>query len=296
MRADRRVDRAARLRAAVRTRWDRLDWSAAIPRDAFVIPESHYLGAPPLGLDEDQRVALNRLLACFTCELFVHFEGYVIGYLERHAPRIPALSQALVDRFVAEERVHCEMFRRLLVALRPDLYPTPDAPLRFLRWGRRDDLIVRVAPPGTFFLLAWLFEEITLFVPRIMAATPDQSSALVAAVMHLHAEDEGPHVAIDEQMMTYLGQRGRMWWDGAVVLPILHYIDGKAKRAQHAMADVATAELGLTADQRARLLARGPSQSDRMGMQSFVDKLADRDVAGTQLLRWILRRELASER
>ena len=39
---------------------------------------------------------------------------------------------------VAEERVHAEVFRRLLHTLRPDLYP--DGAPRFLRWGAGDEL------------------------------------------------------------------------------------------------------------------------------------------------------------
>ncbi|WP_437769054.1 LysE family transporter [Sorangium sp. So ce281] len=110
--------------AAVRRRWDRIDWTRPIPPGALVIPEAHYMDVAGLGLTERQRVAINRLFTCFTCELFIHFEGYVIRYLERSAHRAPYLSAPVVARFVAEERTHAEMFRRLLHRLRPDLYPT----------------------------------------------------------------------------------------------------------------------------------------------------------------------------
>jgi hypothetical protein len=288
----------ARMLAAVRRSWDRIDFRAGVPRGAMVVPEAHYLDAPELGLSWHQRVELNRLMTCFTCELFVHFEGYVIQYLERSGDRIPEVPRAVLDRFVAEERVHVEAFRRLLHTLRPDLYPDglagPDSALRFLRWGAGDELAVRCAPVGTFFLLAWLFEEITLCMPRILAAHPGESAALVVEVMALHAEEEAPHVAIDEQVLARM--RAAPAWaahaQAALALPLLAYVDAVVRRAWRRVIELAAHELALTRAQRARLRDRGPSQSDRLGTASFCDKLSRADVAGTSLLRWALRREL----
>jgi hypothetical protein len=282
----------ARLLAAVRRSWDRIDFRAGVPRGAMVVPEAHYLDASDLGLTRHQRTELNRLMTCFTCELFVHFEGYVIEYLERRGDRIPEVPGAVLDRFVAEERVHAEVFRRLLHTLRPDLYPE-GAP-RFLRWGAGDELALRCAPVGTFFLLAWLFEEITLCMPRILAAHPGESAALVVAVMALHAEEEEPHVAIDEQVLARM--RAAPAWaahaQAALALPLLAYVDAVVRRAWRRVVELAARELALTEPQRARLRDRGPSQSDRLGTASFCDKLARADVAGTSFLRWALRREL----
>ena len=73
----------AKLRAAARRRWEELDWTSPIPEASLVIPEAHYMDLTALGLTSDQRLKLNRLFACFTCELFIHFEEYVIRHLER---------------------------------------------------------------------------------------------------------------------------------------------------------------------------------------------------------------------
>lgn len=286
-------DRGARIAAAVRARWDRLDWAAPMPA-ALVIPEVHYLDIGPLRLSHSQRVGLNRLLACFTCELFIHFEGYVIAYLERWPRRVASLPGPLVTRFIAEERVHAEMFCRLLQRLRPDLYSGGPA-LRFLRWRPADDLALRLSPPGTFFLLAWLFEEITLVMPGILDAAPEQTWALLAEVMRMHADEERPHVAIDERMMNGLIRRGPRWLvraNTALALPLLAYVNGKVQHAWAALVARAGVELGLTQGQRRLLRARGPSLSDRLGIERFTAKVDDTDLAGAPLLCWALRREL----
>ena len=285
----------ARIAALVRERWDRLDWSAPI-LPALVIPEIHYMDTAPLGLREWQRVRLNRLLACFTCELFIHFEGYVITYLERWPDRVAQLPAPLVRRFIAEEQVHAEMFHRLLHKLRPDLYDTGAAARRrFLRWRASDDLVLRLSPPGTFFLLAWLFEEITLMMPRILDESPDECAALLVQVMRQHADEERPHVAIDERMMDGLIRRGPRWRvraNTALALPLLAYVGTRVQLAWSTFVAHATDELALTVAQRRRLTDRGPSLSDRRGIESFTAKMDDTDLAGAPLLCWALRREL----
>jgi hypothetical protein len=283
-----------RTGAAERRRWDALDWASPIVPSTLVMPEAHYVDVAGLGLSERQRVGLNRLFACFTCELFVHFEAYVIEYLGRPGRPVPGLAPVHVARMVDEERVHSEMFLRLLCKLRPDLYPG-GAGLRFFRWRPGDEAAVRLAPPGTFFLLAWLFEEITLYVPRALDESPGQCSPLVADVMRLHAREERPHVALDARVMAHLaGRRPRLQagLETALALPLLAYVDGKVQRAWRRLVALAGRELGLTPRQRARLRKRRPSQSDRLGTQSFVERMAATDLAGAGLLCWALRRGL----
>src|SRR6185503_15534188 len=175
------------------------------------------------------RVRLNHLAVCFSCELFIHFERYLIAYLERHGER--AMSRRARDRFAAEERAHIEAFYRLLRAIRPDLYRGRS--LRFLGWGRRDDLLVLATPTVSFFLLAALFEEITLFVPLVMEEQLAQSFRPVLEVMRLHAEEERCHVRLDERVLAAERTRRASWRIGGevlLVLPLLGYLD-RAVRA-----------------------------------------------------------------
>jgi hypothetical protein len=282
-------------RPEARRRWEALGWGAAIPEATSALPEQHYLDLSSLGLNGAQRSRLNRAFACFTCELFIHFEGYVIAYLERRAGEIPGLSGALVRRFIHEEQVHSEMFLRLLHRLDPARYPDERAPLRYLRWGVSDDTALKLAPLGAFFLLAWLFEEITLFVPRVIEEAGEPCDPLVVGVMQLHAREELPHVALDARVLEHL-TRGLPRWrasaHSALALPLLAYVDGKVRRAWRRLVAEEGDGLGLTAAQRRALLGRGPSQSDRLGTESFVEKLQGSGLAGARAVGWVLRREL----
>ena len=287
---------SSRLLEIVRRRWDRIDWSAPLP-PGYVVAEPNYMDVESLGLDEPRRVALNRLFACFTCELFIHFERYVILYLSRSAHRVPVLARAVIDRFVAEEVIHTEAFQRLLHRLRPDLYPSADedTPLRFLKWSSGDDLALKLAPAGTFFLLAWLFEEITLFMPEALETRPEQCEPIVTEVMQLHAREEQPHVSIDARVLSHLTERSRAVSVAAqslLTLPLLVYVNAKIRQAGRRFVRLAASELGLSAEQERRIRDRGLTLSERWGMQSFARKLEDTDLAGTGLLCWALRREL----
>jgi hypothetical protein len=272
--------------------WAQLDWDTPISESALVVPEAHYLALDGLGLDPQRRVALNRLFACFSCELFIHFEGYVIRYLERHGDRLD-LARPAQERFAQEERLHSEMFQRLLHRLRPSLYPEERAETRFVRWSRADDRVLAMAPPGTFFVLAWLFEEITLYMPPALEARPDQCSALLRRVMELHAEDERPHVAIDRKVLTERSApRLLRILETWLALPILLFVDLKVGRAWRELVALAERELGLSPEQRRLLLARGLTQSDRWGMESFLSQLREQRLAGKRLLCWALQRQL----
>jgi hypothetical protein len=282
-------------RPEVRRRWEALDWSTTIPEATTALPERHYLDLSSLGLSEVQRSRLNRAFACFTCELFIHFEGYVIAYLKRRTGKIPGLPEALVQRFLHEEEIHSEMFFRLLHRLDPARYPDERALLRYLRWGVSDDIALKLAPLGAFFLLAWLFEEITLFMPQVIEEAREPCDPLVAGVMRLHAREELPHVALDARVLEHLTRELPQWHasvHSALALPLLVYVDGKVRRAWRRLVAEESAALRLTAVQRGTLLERGPSQSDKLGMESFLEKLQGSGLAGSGLVSWVLSREL----
>ena len=292
------IETHGRLIDLVKRRWDRLDWSTPIPTDRLIITESHYMDVESLGLAQPARLQLNRLFACFTCELFIHFERYVIEYLERNRDAITAIPSAAIDRFIAEEKAHSDAFLKLLCKLRPDLYSskaTTTTALRFLRWGMDDDLAVALSPVGSFFLLAWLFEEITLFVPVALDREPEQTAPIIAEVMRLHAKEEQPHVAIDSRVLVHnnkLESRLKSAAVTVVTLPLLAFVDSKAGRAWQHVVALAESELGLSPLQKHRLLHRGPSQSDRMGIASFADKVDKAPIALGSLLATILRQQL----
>jgi hypothetical protein len=278
--------------------WATLAWEEPICPDSFLIPESHYASVEPLGLSLEQRLKLNRLFTSFTCELFIHFELYLVTYLQRFPQRFPFLSERAVTRFIGEEQVHIAAFERLLRTLRPDLYAPNEGSLerQFLRWSRADDRALRLSPVGTFFLLAWLFEEITLYVPHAFA-DGTAASPLVRSLMELHAKDERSHVAIDKRALNHMRQRVGPIPAGAqtlLTLPLLAYVDSRVAQAWKRLARLATTELQLTPRQAALLDKRVPTQSDRLGTASFARKLRTLDLPGSRALCWTLLQNLGA--
>ncbi len=269
--------------------WADIDWAAPLPDD-FVLPDHHYRPAPAALLTREQRVRLNRLEVCFSCEQAVHFERFLIAYIERNRHQLRACNDRQWTRFVAEERAHVEAFARVLSMLRPDLYG-PEASLRFLPWARSDDALLALAPPVAFFLLAALFEEITLFLPEVMDERPEQSFGPLYQVMRLHRDEERLHVALDARVLREARDRLPRGWVAAEVLltlPLLAYCDRKIRAAWVTALDLFAAEEGLSTAQRDSLRDRGNARSDVLGTASFVTKLQALALPGGDVLGRVL--------
>ena len=273
-------------------RWSGIDWSQAIGAEP-ALPLAHYPQLERGRFSRAEQVGLARLAACFSCELFVHFEGYLIDYLTRYPERVPLLSARSLERFVDEERVHTAAFRRLLGKLRPDLYPE-GKPI-FLQRRPSEDRVIASLSPVTFFLLAMLFEEITLFVPKAIRAAPDPCSELVQKVMSLHARDERSHVGIDAHLLAKLCREQPSWRTALQVwmtLPVLWFVDRQVGRGWRRLVPYAKSELGLAPEKERYLLRRQPTQSDRWGSESFVTKVGELGLPGSRLLCRALAAEL----
>jgi hypothetical protein len=79
-----------------------------------------------------------------------------------------------------------------------------------------------------------------------------------------------------------------------MMLPLLGFVDGRARGAWQQVVALLDQECVLTAAQRHRLLHRGPSQSDRMGIASFAAKVEKSQIALGPLLARLLRQQLPS--
>jgi hypothetical protein len=267
--------------------WSELDWNGAVPR-AELIDATHYAVAGLDDLTAAQRIAFSHLATCHTCELFIHFERYLIEYAERHHPGLPG-GERPWRRFIDEERRHAAAFARLLTRIRPDLYPTGQP--RFMRWSRADDFLVAVTRPVPFFLLAALFEEITLWVPRLMEAAPVHYPLLLE-VMSLHADEERRHIALDKRVLRHArdtAPRWRLRADVWSVLPLLVHCDRRARAGWRRMTAQLTAETGLDR-RRHDLDDRGASVSDRRGLQSFAAQLRELELPDGAALASLLER------
>jgi hypothetical protein len=271
--------------------WGRIDWATPVP-PGFLIPEHHYRMRRDCGfLTEAQRARLNHLSVRFSCESFIHFERYVIEYLERYPHRLGPLPEKLVRRFIDEEHVHVAAFWAALETVRPDLHGGKR--LRMHRWTWVDRLLMRVAPTVSFFLLAALFEEMTLFVPVVMDERPEQSWPPLHEAMRLHAKEERGHVAIDERVLAHAARTQPRWSVAAqalLSLLLMRCVQGKMDAAwARGVADFAREE-GLSGAQRRALLGKRLSLSDELGMKSFLEKLRTSPLPGAGLLRAVLSR------
>ena len=271
------------------TTWNAIDWSLPVPR-AELIAADHYAVERLDHLTPGQRIAFSHLATCHTCELFIHFERYLIEYVERHIATLPGGS-ARWRRFVADERRHVAAFERLLVRIRPDLYAHGEP--RFMRWGRADDLLVALTRPVPFFLLAALFEEITLWVPQMMQGA-QVHDPIVFEVMQLHADDERRHIAMDKLVLREARDRLPDWQlrvDVWSVLPLLVHCDRRARAGWKRMTAQLATEHRID---RSDVEDRAASLSDRRGMESFAEQLRQLELPGGAQLASVLERSVRS--
>lgn len=269
--------------------WGRIDWSPPVP-EQFLIPEHHYqMRGDCSFLTPAQRVRLNHLAVRFSCESFVHFERYVIEYLLRYPERLGPLPERLVRRFVDEELAHVEAFYVSLQKLSPELYP--ERRLRMHHWGWVDELLLRVSPVVSFFLMAALFEEMTLYVPVVMDERLEESYAPLHEVMRLHAKEERGHVAIDERVLAH-GARTQPRWLVAIqvvlALLLMACVGKLMDRAWRRGVEQFARQEGLTSRQRRALEGKKLSRSDELGVRSFAARLERSPLCGAGLMRAVL--------
>ena len=271
------------------TPWEQIDYSPA-PPVGFALPEHHWSTLQQAPLTEAQRVRANHEAACFSCEMFIQCERYVIDYFNAYRRRFRgAASDAALDHFVHEERVHIDAFFRLLTCLKPERYPQPS--LRLMKWTVWDRLMLFIAPGVSLFLIAALFEEMSLFVPDVLDEQPAQTFAPVRAVMAEHRREELAHLSLDHRALGKLSKTMPRWLFAAQALfslPLMAYVDWMLGRAwRRMMSEFARAE-GLSGAARRALLRRRPSRSDVMGIESFIAKLKANPIPGGKALCWLL--------
>lgn len=272
-----------------RLSWETIDYSPPLP-DSFLVPEHHWPRFQHNSLSALQRVRLNHFATYFMCEMFIHFERSIIEYIEMHRGRLQPLSSAQIQRFIEEELAHVRAFETLALKIRPDLYR--DGP-RFLKRAAADSFIVKRTPVSTFFLMAALFEEMTLFVHTVMTENPGQSWKPCLDVMHLHALEERGHIGMDRLIIE--GRRAgavQKHLESMILLPLVLYSDMRVARAWKKAAAFFSKEEGLTQAQSRQIAQKGMSRSDMLGMASYVQKNKDRPLPGNGLLCFALAQKI----
>ena len=274
-------------------RWDAIDWARPVPAE-FLVPEHQYGIVFADRLGRADRIHLNHLAVCFSCEQAVFLERVLIGVLGRCRGTLATVPDRHIERFVREEERHIDAFFRVLAAVRPDLYPAPA--LRLFRWTRREDAVVATSPLLAFFLVAELFEECTLHIPAVMDERPEHAFATVRDTMRAHAREERGHVAIDQRALTELaGRAGPVATAAqlAVVGLLVAYVDRLVARAWRATVAQAARERGWPPDLERSLRVRTVSRSDALGVAAFAGRLRASTLTGGRLLAAVLERSVA---
>lgn len=264
-----------------RLTWQTIDYSPALP-DSFLIPEHHWPGLRADVLPMHLRVRLNHLASYFMCEMFIHFERSIIDYMLIHEGAIlRCVTRAQFDRFIKEERDHIAAFETLARKIRPDLYQ--DKP-RFLVPAFLDRAVLKHTPLSCFFMMAALFEEMTLYVYPVMLEKPEESWKPCLDVMRLHALEERGHIGLDRIIVANrlerqgpMRTRAQMAW----LLPLVAYSDRRIAHAWKRAVKFFAAAERLTPAQTRAISSKGLSRSDIDGIRAYVQKNSQKPVPGS---------------
>jgi len=180
-------------------------------------------------LTPPQQVRYNQLFALGVAEQFIWFESAVLGRILGGVLRDLRGSSLVeeIERLLADENRHSEMFWRLLQAAAPDLYP--ERRFQFLKPGLLQGLFIRVTAAHPRLNPAWIwmavfFEERTLDYSRHHAETTAELHPGFALAHRLHLQDEVRHVPMDLRLLTHLYDpepSWKKWWARVVVTKVL---------------------------------------------------------------------------
>lgn len=271
-----------------RLTWATIDYTPKLPQ-TFVVPENHWPKIAGAALNSEQKLRLNHFAAYFMCEMFVHFELSIIHYFRQHAKLISRfLSERQMKRFVDEELDHVDAFEKLARRIRPDL--AENMP-RFLVTNAGDNFVVKHTPLSAFFAMASLFEEMTIFVYDIMREHPEQSWQPIADVMRLHALEEKGHIGMDRIVADGVRaerSRFRIQIEMLTLLPLVAYCDRRIASSWKKASVFFAREENLSSSAAAAIRSKGLSQSDILGMRSFVRKVTAKPMPGAGPLCFFL--------
>lgn len=273
--------------------WDNLFASISI-NDSFLVPEHHWPKLQKSSLGKAERILLNHFLTYFMCEMFIHFEKLIIQYMEIHREQILLhVTAKQIDRFIQEEKGHIQGFESLARKLRPDLF-MKNQPM-FLQVSPSDEKVILNTPIISFFMMAALFEEMTLFVPTVMEENLKEASAPVLELMQFHAKEEKSHIGIDRKIVTSLSLKQSKWkthWEMQSLLPLVVYSNTRVEKAWKQAAEFIAKELKLNKKQTQEISSKGLSKSDALGMRSYIQKNQEKPISGNGMLCFVLKQLL----
>jgi len=167
-------------------------------------------------VSKEVRLRYNQLHACYCNEQIMFFETRLAPAVlnAMHTSEISPVLKTKLERFLNEERLHTEMFRRLNAHLEPKLYSTndfyfidPPKPILFLFESA-------AAKVEWFPLWIWLMllqeEKAIHFAQQILQEKKLLESCFVET-HKAHLADEIDHVKWDEEMIEAAWTRRKPW-------------------------------------------------------------------------------------
>lgn len=202
-------------------RLESLPWADGVDASRPFAPETlaqlYYAPSWEL-LDADDRREYARVVGLALAEMFIFLEEMLLVpavaafAAKRRKTLDPALLACLND-FVEEERVHSEMFKRLLAAADPAAGPARKPRVYGGRVLVNLALRTMMRFPEVFICWIWLaqfFEERTIDLFRQYQAAPEVEP-LFTAVHRAHMVDETRHVSIDHHLVAALWDPAPLW-------------------------------------------------------------------------------------
>ncbi|HXG52525.1 MAG TPA: diiron oxygenase [candidate division Zixibacteria bacterium] len=166
-------------------------------------------------LNEEQRLCYNQLHGCYCNEQIMFLERCLAEpALRSLSDRLPGPLRGSLRTFLAEEKRHSRLFRRLNRRCFPELYRRRD--FHFLALSPGWHRVVRAAARRPFFfsLVIWLMlleEERAVAIGLEYLRGKDRLEPNFVALHRLHVGDEIGHVHWDQQILDVLWPQIPAW-------------------------------------------------------------------------------------
>jgi hypothetical protein len=186
---------------------------------SWYLPEhiTHLYYSPAYAtLSPEQKLAYNRLHACYHCEICAFLEGE----LPKHylnavaAPNIPERLRREAQALADSEKWHATAFRALARRIAPELYPTDD-PI-FVRPPSASSLIYRKlfgwrGLQPTLLWVALIQEERGTFFAEEVLRQSERLDPQMVDWQRRHLADEADHLSLGQALLPIYWEASPLW-------------------------------------------------------------------------------------
>ncbi|MBI4868515.1 MAG: fatty acid desaturase [Candidatus Wallbacteria bacterium] len=170
-------------------------------------------------LTPEEKLTYNHAHADGVCEQFMFLEDGLFvralrAFLKKGGTKLGPEMREACEFFIDEEIKHSQMFRRLLLHSRPEVYEKQTYDVYRLSAAEEKFMDVSTQNPEMFIWWIWvatLFEEKTLDFHKKHQAVRDQLDGVYQAVHRFHAMDELRHFQMDHHFLELLWAPAPAW-------------------------------------------------------------------------------------